>query len=417
MITTTTTTLNNKNDLQQTLNISSGTSLSYNSSIENIINTQGGTVLYSYDNIIIASEITDAFYNELYKNPYIEYIESVPLKKYGDLTNIPNNTTIYTITGINTGTDVNAVTNTVTTSGYTNSFIEGVNMTGYTNVITDYINTLNTYTTTLQDGVSGKTTQLNINKISPIITNNIFSLTGDTLNSFEYNIISTGTKPIKYEIITPSNYTGKLILDLNKIIGTPDKGGIYTFIIKAINYYGSDSKELVLSTTEYIKILNTNLTILNTLGSLVTYQILANGNPTSYSATSLPSGLSINTITGVISGVCTSTGTTTATISASGTTGIDTKELVIIAGNKPIITSLGTVTGKTFIPFNYDITSTVSNPTYIIIGDLPSGLSFKRNNISGYPTTPGISNIKIKTTNDFGESTKDLVITITNSSK
>lgn len=74
----------NINELIDLLNISD-TILRYNSSIEYDINKNGGTVIYSYNNIIIASEISEELYNELQKNPYIDYIESLPLKKYGEV--------------------------------------------------------------------------------------------------------------------------------------------------------------------------------------------------------------------------------------------------------------------------------------------------------------------------------------------
>jgi Putative Ig domain len=55
-----------------------------------------------------------------------------------------------------------------------------------------------------------------------------------------------------------------------------------------------------------------------TVGVAFTYQItVANGNPTSYGATSLPPGLTVNTSTGAISGTPTAGGTYTVTLSAT----------------------------------------------------------------------------------------------------
>jgi len=82
--TTITTTIANLDDLIKLLN-ASDTILRYNSSIEDSINKNGGTVIYSYNNVIIASEISEPLYITLKNNPYIEYIESLPLKKYGDV--------------------------------------------------------------------------------------------------------------------------------------------------------------------------------------------------------------------------------------------------------------------------------------------------------------------------------------------
>ena len=59
------------------------------------------------------------------------------------------------------------------------------------------------------------------------------------------------------------------------------------------------------------------------------YQITATNNPTSYSASGLPAGLSVNTSTGRISGTPKNTGTTTATIRATNSAGTGSAQLVI----------------------------------------------------------------------------------------
>lgn len=58
-----------------------------------------------------------------------------------------------------------------------------------------------------------------------------------------------------------------------------------------------------------------------TVGSAFSYQIAATNNPTSYGASSLPAGLSVNTSTGVISGTPTNAGSSPVTISASNSSG------------------------------------------------------------------------------------------------
>ena len=57
------------------------------------------------------------------------------------------------------------------------------------------------------------------------------------------------------------------------------------------------------------------------VGSPFLYRITATNTPTSYSATGLPAGLSINTATGVISGTPTSAGTSTVTLGAANASG------------------------------------------------------------------------------------------------
>lgn len=70
------------------------------------------------------------------------------------------------------------------------------------------------------------------------------------------------------------------------------------------------------------------------VGTAFSYQIAANNNPSSFNAAPLPTGLSINTVTGLISGAPTSAGSYTVQLSATNSGGTGTAPLtLIISGN------------------------------------------------------------------------------------
>src|SRR6266513_2948065 len=96
-------------------------------------------------------------------------------------------------------------------------------------------------------------------------------------------------------------------------------------------------------------VITSPLTACGTKGVAFSYTITATNSPTSFTASPLPAGLSVNTSTGVISGTPTATGTTNVTITArngAGTCNTATATLVITIGTTPTISSLSpTCTG------------------------------------------------------------------------
>lgn len=381
------------NDLISLLNVSD-TILRYNSDIEKSIRAHGGTVLYSYNNIIIASEIIDVLYSELQKDPTIEFIQDLPLKKYGDL-------------------DISLIDQLDLSKIYIGD--TGLTVTNGTGGISiDNIGTSGT------DGVSGKSKKVTTSGIgnAPIITNDNLTLTATTSDSFSYTILVDGTATLQF--IRPANYNGTLQLQNgNTINGQSTSDGMYNIVLKAMNNNGIDTRILILTIFEPVKITNTNFTVSNKIGSQFSYTILSEGSfPKYYYVTDIPSGITLNN--NVLSGIFLSAGTYNMNMTVTGLTNSDTKNLIVNVGNPPIITSSDNISSEQHVDFMYEITSTPdSGVTYNIIGSLPEGLSFSSgstypviNEIIGKPKKTGVKNVTIKAINLFGETTKKLKITI-----
>jgi hypothetical protein len=66
------------------------------------------------------------------------------------------------------------------------------------------------------------------------------------------------------------------------------------------------------------------------------YQITVTGGPRSYSATGLPPGLTVNTTTGIVSGICTTSGRYSVTLSVTCNSGGDTKVVTFTITAPPI---------------------------------------------------------------------------------
>src|SRR5439155_1326381 len=84
-----------------------------------------------------------------------------------------------------------------------------------------------------------------------------------------------------------------------------------------------------------------------TTGTAFSYQITATNSPTSYDATGLPAGLTVNTASGLISGTPTSSGTFSVSLNATNAGGTGTMTLTLkINPQPPVITSAGAATGQ-----------------------------------------------------------------------
>jgi hypothetical protein len=127
------------------------------------------------------------------------------------------------------------------------------------------------------------------------------------------------------------------------------------------------------------------------IGTAFSYQITATGGATSYSATGLPAGLTVNTATGLISGTPTVAATTAVTVGATNGGGTGTKALTItVTVAAPVISSAATASGKIGTAFSYQIMATGGATSYSATG-LPAGLTVNTATglISGKPTKVG----------------------------
>ncbi|HJU17552.1 MAG TPA: DUF4082 domain-containing protein [Stellaceae bacterium] len=97
------------------------------------------------------------------------------------------------------------------------------------------------------------------------------------------------------------------------------------------------------------------------VGAAFSYQITATNNPTSFNATGLPGGLSVNTTTGLISGTPTAAGNFNVTISATNSAGTGSATLAL-----SIVTSGSTA--SLFSPSTTPSIVTVSDPSAVTLG-------------------------------------------------
>jgi uncharacterized repeat protein (TIGR03803 family) len=143
------------------------------------------------------------------------------------------------------------------------------------------------------------------------------------------------------------------------------------------------------------------------------YQTAATNHPTSYSAASLPAGLSIDASSGFVSGTPTTIETNTVTLTVTNAAGSSNFTLTITIGPLPVpsITSLLTAYGSAGAAFTYAITGSNNATSYAAdVASLTSlanaGLSLNTSTgaITGIPTTVGTFSVNLTATNSAGTS-------------
>ncbi len=297
-------------------------------------------------------------------------------------TGLPSGLSVNTSTGAITGTPTAAGTSTVTISA------------------------------TNAGGAGSATLTITVTLGKPVITS-ATTASGRVGVAFTYTITASNTPTSFNASGLPSGLGVNQVTGV--IVGTPRMVGSTSATIGATNTAGTGNSSLVINISALPPQITSVLTANGLTGFAFSYQIVAANNPTSYSATGLPSGLSINTSTGAITGIPTSTGTSTVAIAASNAsgTGLATLTLAIGAGS-PTITSATSAAGQVGVAFAYQITAT-NNPTIFAATGLPAGLAVNTATgaISGTPTTAGTATAIISATNPVGSGSTTLTLAIT----
>jgi hypothetical protein len=162
----------------------------------------------------------------------------------------------------------------------------------------------------------------------PVITSPI-AATGTVGATFNYQITATNNPTSFSATGLPASLSADTSSGL--ISGTPATAGNFSVTLGAANSSGTGNAtlSLTINPSAAVPVITSQGTLSGIRRDPVDYQITATNNPTSYSATGLPRGLTLNTGTGLISGSVSNAGTTTATIMATNAAGAGSRQLVI----------------------------------------------------------------------------------------
>ncbi|MEY2881947.1 MAG: endoglucanase-related protein glucosyl hydrolase family 9 protein [Verrucomicrobiota bacterium] len=196
------------------------------------------------------------------------------------------------------------------------------------------------------------------------------------------------------------------------ISGTPTQPGRAEVWVAATNASGTGLAIALVFTVapaSTVPVITSNGSAVGQVGQPFQYVIMATNSPTSYGATNLPAGLSLNTATGIISGIPSTATITPATVvltatNAGGASSPKPLALTIAAAAAtPTITSALAANAQVGATFSYAITGT-ETPTSFAAADLPAGLAVAPGTglITGTPTVAGSFNITLRAANAAG---------------
>lgn len=224
--------------------------------------------------------------------------------------------------------------------------------------------------------------------VKPIVNQRIvYQATADTLATFAGSGLPAG--------MTFDATTGL-------VSWVPTTAGVQNVGLTATNLFGQSSSVTlqldVQSSPAGSPIFSNATTATGRVGQPFRFQIITSRATAAarFTATNLPSGLTCDAVTGLISGTVTSAGTSVATLQITDGTFVvsSTLELVFTVDPVlPVITSPTRVKLTPGQPFSYTITAPsgpnpADEPAFTFIGKLPAGLTFdaKTGTISGVPT-------------------------------
>ena len=231
---------------------------------------------------------------------------------------------------------------------------------------------------------------------------------------FRFTFTASGTPAPTYALASGALPHGLSLGPDGVLAGTPDQTGTFTFSVQATNSAGSATAGPFTITVQAPPNVTSGDPPPGVVGADYHFAFTATGAPAptfAVTAGALPPGLSLDPVSGVVSGSPTAAGSYTFSVSATNVAGsVTAGPYVLTVSEAPALTSgappSADVVGQ---PYTFTFTATgTPAPTFAVTaGALPGGLSLDAASgvLSGSPTAVGTYTFSISATNVAGSMT------------
>ena len=191
--------------------------------------------------------------------------------------------------------------------------------------------------------LSGADTLPQRTSTAPTVTTSALAA-GYTSTAYSQTLAATGDTPLTWTVTSGALPSGLSLSTAGVISGTPSSAGTASFTVQAANAAGSNSRalQIVVTTPATTPTVTTTTLPDGQVNALYSEVLAATGTtPLTWtvSAGTLPTGLTLNATSGVISGTPVVEGASTFTVQATNGAGSDTQSLSITIEAEPILPS------------------------------------------------------------------------------
>jgi|GEM_PF-6294277 len=268
-------------------------------------------------------------------------------------------------------------------------------------------------------GSATATVTITVNQAPSITSADAFVCSVGNVCSFSFTADGFPDPTITLAGALPSGVTFNAVTEA--LDGTPDAGtgAEYVLTVTAANGIGTDAEQTFTLTVNEAP----TITSVDTLGCEVEtdcdFNFTADGFPApTFDLPGLPAGLSLDAVTGVMSGQpdAGTGGQYNLVLEATNSEGTDTQAFTLDIGQAPVITSADNLTCEVGQACSFTLTATgFPDPTFDLPG-LPAGLTLDgvTGQLSGTPDagTGGLYNLTVEASNSVGTDTQAFALTV-----